>query len=275
MASSPVPPNETTRRDDETGSSAATTKAFSRRGLTIMVTAVAAALLVGLLAGVQLGRSEAPAAAPSPSASSSSPSDAAPSASQAAPAYQETPLVKRDKDDPMAVGSVDAPVTVVEFFDYRCPFCAVYGRDTAPTIKKEYVESGKVRIEYRDMAIFGEDSVRAAVAGRAAAKQGKYTEFVDAVFQAAPESGHPPMPADKLVGFAKKAGVPDLKAFEKDLSSEELREAVKKDTDAAKQFGVTGTPTFIIGQQGVSGAQPVDVFRQVYNQAIASATEAK
>ncbi len=121
----------------------------------------------------------------------------------------------------MAIGAIDAPVVLSEWIDFRCPFCAVFSRNTMPQLVKEYVDSGKVRIEMHDVAFFGEESVRAATAARAAGEQGKYFEFVSAVYDAAPESGHPELLAEELIEFAKIAGVADLAKFEADMQRED------------------------------------------------------
>lgn len=178
------------------------------------------------------------------------------------PREGELPVVRRDANDPMAIGDVDAPVVLVEWIDYRCPFCAVYSTDILPTIEDEYVASGQVRVEINDVSFFGEESEDAAVAARAAGEQGKYIEYMTVVFDNAPSSGHPDMPVEKLVGFAEDAGVPDIAQFTADLDREDLRAAVQKSTSDAQQLGVSAVPFFAVGTQSISGAQPVDVFRQ-------------
>ena len=95
--------------------------------------------------------------------------------------------VRLEAGDPMAIGAIDAPVVLSEWVDFRCPFCAVFSRDVLPQLVQEYVDAGKVRIEVHDVAFFGDESLRAAVAARAAGEQGKYFEFLGAVYEAAPE----------------------------------------------------------------------------------------
>lgn len=181
----------------------------------------------------------------------------------------EASYARLKEGDPMAIGAIDAPIVLSEWTDYRCPFCAVYSRDTLPQIVKEYVDAGKVRIEVHDVAFFGEESARAAVAARAAGEQGKYFEFMDAVYQAAPESGHPELPVDELIAFAKAAGVPDLVQFEADMQREDLVEAVRQSTTNAQQLGVTSVPFFAVGGQALSGAQPIQNFREFLDQQLA------
>lgn len=181
-------------------------------------------------------------------------------------------LQRRDADDPMAKGDVDAPVVLIEYADYRCPFCAVWGRDVQPELQ-DLVDDGTLRIEFRDRVLFGEESEATALAARAAGEQGLYWEYHDAVFAAAPNSGHPDMPREKLIGFAEEIGVPDLAKFEEDMDSEELRAALQADQDEAGSLGINSTPTFLVNATPVVGAQPAEVFTQVIEQELAAAQE--
>ncbi|KQZ10824.1 disulfide bond formation protein [Agromyces sp. Root1464] len=182
-------------------------------------------------------------------------------------------LAKRDPNDPLAIGDVDAPVVLVEWADFRCPFCAVVTNQTLPTIFEEYVEQGLVRYEFRDVAFFGDESVDAAVAARAAGEQGRFPEYLEAVFAAAPEKGHPDMPREKLVGFAAEAGVPDLAKFEQDLDRADLRDAVLASTAEAQKLGVTSVPFFVAGDQAIAGAQAIENFRALLDEQLAAAGE--
>lgn len=179
---------------------------------------------------------------------------------------EQAAIERRVEGDPMAIGDVDAPVVLSEWIDFRCPYCAVYARDTFPSLVQEYVDTGQVRIEVHDMAFFGEESLRAAAAARAAGEQGKYFEFVAAVYEAAPETGHPELPEEQLVGFAEAIGVPDIDKFRSDMNSDELRSAVQQSTEVGSQLGVTGVPFFVVNGKGLSGAQPIDTFRQLIEQ---------
>ncbi|MFF2272143.1 DsbA family protein [Agromyces sp. NPDC058136] len=186
--------------------------------------------------------------------------------------YAENPAIAlRDADDPLAIGDVDAPVVLVEWADFRCPYCAVFTNQTLPVVLDEYVESGLVRYEFRDVAFFGDDSTAAAVAVRAAGEQGRFQEYLEVIYAAAPEKGHPDMPREKLVGFAKEAGVPDLAAFEADLDRADLAEAVTASTAQAQQLGVTGVPFFVAGDQALSGAQPIDAVRAFLDEQLLAA----
>lgn len=178
---------------------------------------------------------------------------------------------RHQQNDPMAVGDIDAPVTIVEWIDLRCPFCAAYANQTLPTILQNYVDTGKVRYEFHDVAFFGDQSVDAAVAARAAGEQGRYVEYLEALYAAAPESGHPDMPRDHLIAFAQTAKVPDMDRFTADLDRADLRQAVQQSTTDAQQQGIDGVPGFLIGDKSVSGAQPVAAFSKIIDQQLQAA----
>jgi protein-disulfide isomerase len=219
----------------------------------------AAAVFLGLvlIAQLQPGQGQGPG----PGATSSA----------GEPTATELPVVRRDAGDPMALGSVDAPVVLVEWTDFRCPYCAVFSRETLPVVIKEYVETGKVRLEVNDVAFFGDQSVDAAVAARAAGEQGKFHEFMTTVYEAAPEKKHADLTRERLIALAKKAGVPDVARFSADLDRKDLRNAVQSSTTAAQQLGVTSVPFFVAGETALPGAQPSEVFRQFLDDAVAKA----
>jgi protein-disulfide isomerase len=206
-----------------------------------------AAFLVVVVAAQQLGSGVAPAASPSASGSAGK--------SLAAQVARNQP------NDPMAWGDINAPVVMVQWTDFRCPFCAAFAKDTLPTLYADYIDTGKVRFEVHDVAYFGDQSVDAAVAARAAGEQGKYHGFMSVLYAAAPASGHPDLPKAKLISFAEQANVPDIAKFTDALGSAELRKLVTDSTLNAQKQGVSGVPFFLIGSQVVDGAQPLLKFK--------------
>lgn len=180
-------------------------------------------------------------------------------------------LARRIPDDVTAQGAVDAPVVIVEFADYRCPFCGVFDRDTLPTIVTDYIDKGTVRFEWRDLPVFGEQSIGAAVAARAAGEQGMFWEYHTALFAAAPERGHPELPDEKLIEFARQVGVPDIERFTKDLASPELTERVRADYVEGTNIGIASTPIFLVNETPIAGAQPLDAFLTVIDEELAKA----
>lgn len=179
---------------------------------------------------------------------------------EAVPAIDD--MATRIEGDPHAMGSTAAPVVLVEYADFRCPFCGVFARDVKPALVKQYVDAGVLRIEWRDLPVFGQESVNAAVAGKAAGAQGRFWEFYDAVFAAAPERGHATLDDAALVEFAKTAGVPDIERFRSDLKNNSLLQQVQTDTQEATAFGANATPTFLVNGEPVLGAQPLSVFQE-------------
>lgn len=178
-------------------------------------------------------------------------------------------VARGQADDPMAWGDPKAPVVIVQWTDFRCPFCAAFAKDTLPTLFTQYIDSGKVRFELHDAALFGDQSVDAAVAARAAGAQGKYHEFMTALYAAAPQSGHPDLPKEKLIAFATTAGVPDLKAFAAALDDQALHQQVIDATASAQKLGVNSVPFFVIGNQVVNGAQPLMNFQSAIESELA------
>ncbi len=181
---------------------------------------------------------------------------------------------KREEGDPFAQGAVDAPVVIVEYSDFSCPFCAQFATKTKPEIQK-LIDDGTVRFEWRDLALFPEGKTTGA-AGRAAAAQGKFWEFHDLVFADHSGQGHPSYTVDQYVEFAKQAGVADLEKFRAAIEDPALEEAVFKATDeAVMRLGLRGTPAFIINDQVVSGAQPTEYFQKVIQEQLDKINAAK
>jgi protein-disulfide isomerase len=170
-------------------------------------------------------------------------------------------LQRRDADDPMAVGDVDAPVVMIEYADYRCPYCAQFATLTRPDLDP-LVEDGTLRIEFRDLVLFEEASQLAAVAARAAAEQDLLDEYQLALFELSAE-GRAEYGRDDVIALADEVGIPDLEAFEVALDDPEILAAVQADTAEARAIGVTSTPTFLINTQVVQGAYPIQHFQQV------------
>ncbi len=234
---------------------------------------VALLLLVVVLAVAMItGGKQQVTANDVPEATAESVQPEAPS-EESSPAPSEKPAksepgshLRMQADDPMAIGDINAPVVMSEWFDYRCPFCSMFSNETLPALIAEYVDTGKLRIEFNDVYFFGDDSLSAAIAARAAAKQGYYLPYVETIAAAAPTSGHPDLPRETLIEFAKTAGVPDIDAFVADLDSPELAAAVEASHNQAVAWGINSVPFFVIGDQAIAGAQPIEVFEQLIDQ---------
>ncbi|WP_285736871.1 DsbA family protein [Kitasatospora phosalacinea] len=235
------------------------------RRLNVVLAAVCVFLLIVALADG--GSRHLTGSAPGPAATGS----ASATGTTAQRATAADSLARRDPADRMALGPADAPVVMVEYADLRCPYCALFTQQTLPALLSEYVDTGRVRYEFRDLAFFGDQSVDGAVALHAAADQGRFREYLTTLYGAAPDHGHPDLPKEKLLDFARTAGVPDLAAFETALGSADLRAAVTTATGKAQDLGVTSVPFFVVGDRVLSGAQPVDAFRELLDDALAKA----
>ena len=180
-------------------------------------------------------------------------------------------LARRRPGDPMALGDPDAPVVMIAYSEFQCPFCGKFARDTEPELVKRYVEDGTLRIEWRDFPYLGPESRVAALGGRAAAEQDMFWQFHDAMYdhQLPPNSGK--LDEDYLVGVAREAGL-DVARFRTSLRrSDDLARAVEKDFTEGQSIGVNGTPAFLINGRPVMGAQPVAVFSKAIEQAARAA----
>jgi protein-disulfide isomerase len=159
-------------------------------------------------------------------------------------------------------GAADAPVTVVEFSDFECPFC----KQTRPTLKQLLERyPGKVRLAYRDFPL---DSIhpqarRAAEAARCAHDQGKFWEYHDVLFTQSPQ-----LALEDLRHYAGQVGL-DVTKFDSCLAAGVHKAAVQRDLDEGNRLGVTGTPAFFINGRALQGAQPLEAFTRLIDQELA------
>jgi protein-disulfide isomerase len=145
--------------------------------------------------------------------------------------------------DPVA-GNPDGAVTVVEFFDYRCPYCKAVARDMIETLEAE----GDVRIVFKEFPILGPDSQTAAKAALAADRQGKYLPFHQALMD---HKGT--LDRDAILDIAEGVGL-DLELLEVDMESPEVATIIARTLALAEALDIGGTPAFIIGDALVPGA---------------------
>jgi protein-disulfide isomerase len=163
------------------------------------------------------------------------------------------------------LGSKEAPLTIVEFTDYQCPFCQRFHTTAFPDLKKNYIDTGKVRFYSRDLPLdFHSNAMRAAEAARCASDQGQFWQLRD-VMGANPNK----LDMDSLVADAADLKM-DVPAFRACVESEKYKNAVQTDVLEAMKIGASGTPTFVVGKSTpdgvdgdlVVGAQPYAMFDQ-------------
>lgn len=176
-------------------------------------------------------------------------------------------IERRDADDPLAVGRVDAPVVLVAFGDYQCGHCASWSTNTMTKLQK-HVDDGTLRIEWRDLNIFGEDSARAARAGWAAGRQDRFLDYHHALFP----DGHPRSPEqltdEALVDLADELGL-DAERFAEDMDSADAEDAIAQNQQLGYSLGASSTPAFMLDRQPMLGDQPVEVFERGIQRALA------
>jgi protein-disulfide isomerase len=150
------------------------------------------------------------------------------------------------------VGNPQGNVTIVEFFDYRCPYC----KQVEPSLAALLREDGNIRLVYKEFPILGKDSVYATRMALAARKQGKYEAFHAAMMAV---KGHIDEPVVRQVG--KSVGL-DLERAAADLQSTETDDIIKRNDSLARSLDIRGTPAFIIGGEIVPGAVDIETMKQ-------------
>jgi protein-disulfide isomerase len=236
------------------------------------------AFILGLLAGyLAWGQPQSPAVAgantPVPQA------QAAVSTRDAQPAAQNNPdpqaaadnseptqeIIRYDvpiDDDPI-LGSPDAPITIIEFSDYECPYCRRWHLEVFPLIRQNYPD--QVRFVFRDFPLTSihPNAVPAAVAANCAHEQGKFWEFNEALF-----SMQLGLNKEAYLGYAQSFGL-DIPAFETCLTDKRHEQEVLDDLNWASSLGVRSTPTFFLNGIALVGAQPYELFQTVIEKELA------
>jgi len=161
-------------------------------------------------------------------------------------------------DDDEVKGDPGAPVTIVEWSDFECPYCTRFYEQTLWQIEKEYIDTGKVKFVYRDFPLgFHKNAQKAAEATECAGEQGKFWEMHDKLFEEGVSGG-----VSSFKRFAADIGL-DTDEFNECLDSGKMANEVKEDMADGAAVGIRGTPGFIINGQLVSGAQPFENFKQI------------
>jgi protein-disulfide isomerase len=164
-------------------------------------------------------------------------------------------------------GSPDAPVTIVEFSDFHCPYCGRFVKETLKPLMDAY--EGKAKLIFRNYPILGQGSVLAALASGCARDQGKFWEFHDLVF-----ANQQDLTREAFVKYAGEMNL-DVDTFSKCFDQQDHMSEIQADYSYAQNLGITGTPTFFINGQYVSGAQPYTVFAEAIDKALGSLEESK
>jgi protein-disulfide isomerase len=227
------------------------------RGRIIMLL-IPAAFVLGLFAGYLIwGQSSTSLAASSTEAS------------QAAAVQTPQPVTRYQVDDGgnPAVGPKDAPITIIEFSDYQCPYCLQWNTQVYRRLLQAYPD--KIRFVYRDFPLYSlhPEAEAAAEAANCAGEQGRYYDYHDKLFSEEFALG-----ADAYIQYARELGLDEAK-FQDCLSSHRTKDEVTADYQYAANLGVRSTPTFFINGVAVIGAQPYEVFQQVIDQELSGQSQ--
>lgn len=153
-------------------------------------------------------------------------------------------------------GAEDGDVVLVEFFDYACPYC----RASVPDVKRLLDEDKRLKVVWRDFPVLGPDSEEAALASLAAAQQGRYRAFYDRMFATARPS------REGVIRAVRAAGMNEVRAAEA-MKSADISAEVEKNLDLGRTLGLTGTPSYIIGERILSGAVGYDELKKAIAEA--------
>ena len=193
-----------------------------------------------------------------------------------APPSEPPDMVVSIKDEPFK-GVKDAKVTLVEFSDYQCPFCARHVRETLPQIERDYIATGKLKYVFRNFPIesIHPHAFRAHEAANCAGEQGKYWAMHDRLFANQQALGQGDLP-----GHARSAGL-DLARFQQCLDGGKQASRIRSDLTDGQKAGVQGTPTFFlaVGETDskvtavrvIKGAQPYAAFKEAIDSLLAAA----
>jgi protein-disulfide isomerase len=187
--------------------------------------------------------------------------------------------IPTDMADGASIGADDAPLTISLYEDFQCPFCLRFTAEDEPMIMNEYVKTGKVKLEYKQLPILGPESVRAATSAVCAADQGKFWEYQYRLYLKQAQEGqlgNEKLNAGRfsdanLRAIAQDTGL-DLAAYDACITSPEATEQVTADNRAASELGIRSTPTFLFNGRPLQGT-PVDhdAWREILDQQIAEA----
>lgn len=174
-------------------------------------------------------------------------------------------------DDDPVLGDSNAPVTIVEWSDYECPFCQRFFKSTLPEIKEKYIDTGRVKLVFRDFPLEFHDPLATTEANAAncAREQGgdeTYFAYHDKIFETTTGNGRG-LQVEQLYDMAEELGL-NRSEFVVCVESLKYDDEIAKDIADGQRTGVQGTPAFLVNGQSVSGAQPFAVFEQIIEEAL-------
>jgi len=179
-------------------------------------------------------------------------------------------LIQLTIDDDPLLGDINAPITIIEYGDFQCPFCKRFHDETLPLIKSNYIDKGLINMVWKDFPLqsIHKNAIITSIAGECADDQGLFWELHDKIFdEQANWQGLPiSITINEIKGYASEIGI-NQEQFNNCLDSEKYLDEVSDDFNTARSF-VSGTPAFFIGNEEtgfvkLTGAQPFSVFQSV------------
>lgn len=181
----------------------------------------------------------------------------------------ETVLPKLAQSRLPIKGDPNAKVKIVEFSDLECPFCARFYQDTLPQILSEYIDTGKVSLEYRHFPLsFHPQATPLAIVSECANDQGKFWEMHDKIFEENVAGALASATGDTYKNWATEIGL-DAGQFNSCYDGQTHADVVASDTSLGAELGVSGTPTFYINGRQLVGAQPFASFKAIIDEELA------
>jgi len=171
-------------------------------------------------------------------------------------------------------GSQNAPVTIIEYGDYQCPYCTKFFTETQPSIISDYVNTGKVKMVFRNFTFLGAESVAAAQAADCAFDQKKQWAYHDALYQSKVDDETKGGSENDgfftralFISLAQKVGL-NVSAFTSCIDSNQYADQVTQEKAAATAAGINSTPAFLINGTSIVGAQPYSQFQTIIDAAL-------
>jgi protein-disulfide isomerase len=183
-------------------------------------------------------------------------------------------IVKPVSENVKPLGNEDADITVIEFADYRCPFCHKFHEETFDKVVTNLINTGKTKYLFKDFVVNdrGEykGSMQAAVASHCAAEQGKYWEYLKEVFKNFKPEPQQWVTLDSLLTFANNVQIQDIEKFKSCVESNKYQKQIQESGSLAQQLGITGTPSFVVLKNDkietvFPGAVPYEYFEKTLN----------
>lgn len=188
---------------------------------------------------------------------------------QAAAPQAPTKVKVKITDQDAFLGDPNAKLTVVEFSDFQCPFCGRFFKDVEPQLKKDYIDTGKVKFVYKHLAFLGKESTDAANASECAKEQNKFWQYHDKLFNSQNGENQGAFSIENLKKFAVDLGL-NATQFNTCLDSQKYNDHVQTDVAEANKNGFNSTPSTAVGDTPVIGAQPYNAFKTIIDQKLST-----